>query len=149
LKKTTQTRKRNPFIWLLIIFALLTVFLTIWDIRITVKQQAMLPNSSFLLSIFSYSAFTCALFFLLYLFTRGSGRRKMHRVVLYGAWVLIIYNAIDLFFFREMEPDGLSNMFGVLLAVVITMILMRYLPFSPDQEKEQKQKQEKGQEQAV
>jgi len=123
---------RNFYLWLLIVFAAVTVVLTIWDIRITAEQQALTPNISFLISIISYSAFTCTLFVLFYLFTRQRTRRKLHRIILYGAWVLVIYNGIEILFFREM--DGLSNIIGVLLGVVVMLILTRHLPDAEEQQ---------------
>jgi len=123
---------RNVYIWLLIVFAAVMVVLTIWDIRITAEQQALMPNLSFIISILSYSAFTCTLFVLFYLFTRQRNRRKMHRIILYGSWGLVIYNAIDILFFREM--DGLSNIFGVLVGVAIMLIVTRHLPEAEEQQ---------------
>lgn len=123
---------RNVHIWLLIVFAAAMVVLTIWDIRITAEQQALMPNLSFLVSILSYSAFTCTLFVLFYLFTRQRNRRKMHRIILYGSWVLVIYNGIEILFFREM--DGLSNILGVLLGIAIILIVSRRLPDAEEQQ---------------
>ncbi|GEM_PF-6860222 len=130
---------KNKLIFLIAVFAALTVGLTLLTSRITRGQDPLWLNQAFGLTAASYAAFTCTILLLIHTFQRQRTWKRMRQTSLYGAFGLALFNAINLIFFDTIE--GAANLTGVAVGTAISLLMGRYVyPRKKSETQEQQQR---------
>lgn len=116
---------KNSLLWWFITFAGLTVLFTFVELGSAADEPVRWINNAFLLSLISYVFFTCALLQLGLLLLKHKTRKRSMRLAFYVSLGLAIFNLAHFVFFDSM--DGLSNLMGTALGMLLILTLIRTL----------------------